>query len=282
LPLLFLAGAVLLLFSADPVLGLVQAGKQQQPKIQYQFSDTMRFGLVAIGEQGQQTRLTYDPRGLTNPTVIRIDDRDYVFGRQGTGNFVTRQAALGKGPDGKPRQGLKSVWAIGKVLVTQTVEIVRSQTGELDACLIRYHVENKDAKPHKVGIRCLLDTLVGDSDSHPFNVPGQKELITSTADFKPAKEVPEVVQAVQRKDIKNPGVVAEFSLKVGGKLEAPDRFAITTLPKEEKEAFAWDVPVVPMAGDAAVVLWWDVRELNAKQSREVGFAFGLGVVVLDK
>src|SRR5207244_1993769 len=50
----------------------------------------------------------------------------------------------------------------------------------------------------------------------------------------------------------------------------------------------WDVPVLPMKSmrsvnfradaDSAVVLYWPERELEPRESRQVGFAYGLGNV----
>jgi hypothetical protein len=45
----------------------------------------------------------------------------------------------------------------------------------------------------------------------------------------------------------------------------------------------WDVPVFPIKklkpeGDSAVVLYWEPKELPPGQSREVGFAYGVGSV----
>jgi hypothetical protein len=61
--------------------------------------------------------------------------------------------------------------------------------------------------------------------------------------------------------------------------------------KAERFNTRWDVPVLPMAlaksagnqnGDSAVTIYWDEKELGPKQTRTVGFAYGLGSVTSDQ
>src|SRR5262249_52829659 len=196
------------------------------------------------------------------------------------GKWVTKQAPLGKGKDGKERRGHKSVWAVDKVEVTQAVEIVPSKGGALDTCLVSYEVVNKDDKPHRVAVRVLLDTFIGDNDGHPFAVLGKDELITTSADFHAGKNMPAAVRALQRPDLKNPGVVALFTLTPGDVVAGADRFSITRLPASQNEVLGWEIPVRDIAGDAAVVFYWNARELKGGERRQVGFAYGGGEVSL--
>lgn len=128
--------------------------------------------------------------------------------------------------------------------------------------------------PHKVGLRTPVDTFIVDNDGHPFAIPGRQELITMHADFK-GKEVPRVVEAWQRNDPKNPGLIAPFTLDVGRGIEPPDRFSITRWTKDINR---WEIPVQDIGDDAAVVLYWNPRELAPGARRRVGVAYGLGVV----
>ena len=60
-----------------------------------------------------------------------------------------------------------------------------------------------------------------------------------------------------------------------------------------QEKTLWEVPLLPInaiksvhpnekEGDSAVVMYWDDKPLAAGDSREVGFAYGLGNVASDK
>src|SRR5438552_7122357 len=173
--------------------------QEKQPRIQYKISGDGQIGLTAIDPLGNRKSLTFDEEGQTNSTVLKIDGKDVEFGMAEGGKWDVEQAPLGKGKDGKTRRGHKSVWTHEKITITQIVEIVPSRGGELDACVISYVMENKDNQPHKVGIRAMIDTQIGDNDGNPFAIPGKKETITTSADFK-GKDVPELVAAFENDD----------------------------------------------------------------------------------
>jgi len=141
--------------------------------------------------------------------VLRVDDADVVFG-SAAGTTRVRSAVFAR-----PRVGSRSVWVRDNVSVTQVVELTTNTNKRGEACLIGYLLENTGDKPRSVGLRSLIDTFIIDQDGHPFAVPGKKELITTQADFR-GQDVPDVVQALQHGDLVKPGVIAPFSLKIGG------------------------------------------------------------------
>jgi hypothetical protein len=264
------------------------------PRIRLAFDEgqnsgnSLRFGLVVLDPANPRAadpkRLTFSPTGLTNSTVVRIDGRDRVFGKDGGRWDPARPEKIGSWG------GLKATWVFDEqVAVTQTVELIPGEpqivNGDykhlVDTCLIRYTIENRDNRMHVVGLRFLLDTLIGSNDGVPFTVPGQGDVDTS-ADYKGA-QVPDFIFVLEREP-KDPGTVAQLNLRLGGKLEAPDRVSLTHWPGYERLSF-FDVPVLPMAtpvekdqgrGDSAVALYWDERELGSHKIREVGFTYGLG------
>jgi WD40 repeat protein/serine/threonine protein kinase len=246
--------------------------KEFQPKgLTFGIGPKMQVGILAVDGQGQQAQLTYDTYGRSNVTLLRLNGKDVIFGSD-LGQWKSKRTDLAK-----PRRGIASVWLYDKLGITQAVEIVPGQGG--DTCLISYFLENTDSKPRSVGLRALVDTYIVDNDGHPFAIPNKEGLITTQADFKTAAEVPEVVQALQKPDRKNPGLIAPFSLKVGGQLEAPDRLVITGLPDNADE---WNFPIANIGNDAAVALFWTPRVLGPGERRRLGFAYGLGVLRLKK
>jgi hypothetical protein len=265
---LLTAGLLALLGVAAPAPGGDQG--DPKPKLLVQYGPLLQPGFQLIGKDGKPARITFAPNGQTSMTVVRIDDKDVPFGDpKSAKGKVTRPAPLGDG-----KLGHKAGWAHGDIHITQTVELVKSQKGALDTALITYHIENKGDAAHKVGLRALVDTLMVENDGTPFAVVGKKKLIEDQADFK-GKNVPDAVQVMEKADLDDPGLVAFFSLKVGGKAQPPDRFSITHWQQEG--LLAWDFPVQDIDGDSAVVLYWNPTELAAGASRTVGFAYGGGL-----
>jgi len=284
-PLGLCAALACLLTAAPAPAGDKKDPDKDSPKMILSLSKHGQFGLMLL-DGGEKKRITFGPEGQTNITIVSVDGKMYAFG-------LDRDAAAGvKLPPGllagkwvkkpavlKPGISFEAVWSpVDKVEITQTVEIVRSKTGALDTCLVRYSVANKDAKAHQVGIRLLLDTLIGENDGHPFALPGKDELITTSADYK--KDLPAVINALEKPDLKNPGLVARLSLKVGGGLEAPQRVSLTGFPMGPKDLVDWEVPVSNIMGDAVVMLYWNPRAVAAGARRVCGFDYGGGEVAL--
>jgi hypothetical protein len=281
---------------------------------------SMRFGLVMLNEadpssRSQPKRLTFEERGTTNNTCVRLDGFEYLFGERPfhrkddgevvgpdwPGRWLQRENKdLGNDAGGRTRQGVQSVWSYDAqhVLVTQTVEIVPgAQSRLLDTCLVRYKLENQDTQPHKLGIRFLLDTYIGANDGVPFTIPGQTQLCDTMLDFPRPADVPDFIQALEREDLRHPGTIAHLQLRLGGKMEPPDRVTLGAWPnpqlgrmdrRAKQEKTLWDVPLLSMKtmttltppgpADSAVTIYWDEKEVPAGGSREMGFAYGLGNV----
>jgi hypothetical protein len=284
---------------------------------------TMRFGLLmrrsakapGLSDQDLETlrgrepadlthfkRLTFDDWGRSNNTCLKVDGREYLFGGPG-GQWVTREEPVGAGP-----QGVRSVWRLdgSQIEVTQTVEIV---VGELsrryDTCLVSYRIENKDRRPHTVGIRFLLDTYIGENDGVPFTIPNDPALCDTMKEFVGRDQVPDYIQALEKPDLSNPGTVAHLQFRVSSRLESPTRVQLAHWPHHDLVKFdprcrdakdgntLWEVPLVSMSllhdkgelegggkppKDSAVTMYWDPEPLDAGMAREVGFTYGLGNV----
>ncbi len=272
---------------------------------------SMRFGLVMLRERdplrfGQLKRLTFEEEGLTNNCVVRLDGREWIFGeRPFRASGLEIDSWPGQWQEGEMardlgggREGKRSIWLYPdqRVIVTQTAEVVGGgQSGYRDTCLVRYHLENKDTRPHTVGLRFLLDTFIGGNDGVPFLVPGERQLCDTLKDFSRPDLVPDFIQACERDSLLDPGTIAQVQFRLGGKLEAPGRVTLGAWPNPLlgqrdpryrgvclQEKTKWEVPVLPIKTltppDSAVVMYWPEQVLQPNGAREVGFAYGLGKV----
>lgn len=261
---------------------------------------SMRFGLLAKDPDhpDRMKKLTFDEHGLSNNTVIRLDGREHFFG-QFPGEWIEMQSKLQGERDGRPRDGLASIWSLsgGDLRVTQEVEIVPgAQSHRLDTCLVRYILENRDTRPHRVGIRFMLDTYIGSNDGVPFTIPGASDLCDTKMAFSTADRVPDFIQALEKDDLRDPGTVAYLQLRIGQNIESPSRVLLCGWPNPELRKFGlraakaqltgWDVPFISIkerignieADDSAVTMYWNEQMLEPDKSRVVGFTYGLGNV----
>lgn len=269
--------------------------------------NTMRFGLVMVDAKNPNNpspkRLTYDHRGRTNSTVVQIDGAVKGFGRSGEGKWTTLPEDLPPilmtlDPK-KPRKqspGKTATWQFipDPIKVTQTVHIAPGEAVEvtpgeykrqLDTCVIKYRIENGDNKAHKIGLRVMVDTLIGMNDGVPFTIPGQPGLVSTFKDYTNRNDIPDFIQALEEPNLDTPGTTVQMNLKLSEKL-APDRVSLTYWPGNKSGLWNWDVPIESIApqgafgADSCIVLYWNPVDMKPGEVRECGFSYGLGSLTL--
>jgi hypothetical protein len=255
----------------------------------HELQQTMRFGLVKMDDPRNRKdfkKLTFDPYGRTNSTMVMIDRAPRKFASPTTGRWERKRepAPFGFG-------GMQGSWMfLEQVLVTQKVEIIpgdpREVAGDyrslLDTCLVRYRLENHDTVPRTVGLRLLLDTYIGENDAPTFTVPGLTNMVDKSKDFfAPRDRIPDFVQALEKPNVQKPGIVVQFNFRINEKLEVPSRVSLTHWPG--KKAYTYDVPVANIENekgekDSAVAIYWKEEAMAPGSKRDLGFTIGLGNV----
>jgi hypothetical protein len=275
--------------SMDVRLGLYfdySANKDDKKRLKLQ--DTFRFGLAEIGDPERRTdlkRLTFDPRGVSNSTVVKIGNNERMFAEKTNGGWDAKPVLTSRG------MGMVGAWTFNeKVLVRQRAELIPGEPVEvspgfsrqsLDTCLIRYEIENRGQRPQKVGLRLLLDTYIGKNDGPTFAVPELPKLVDTQMDFKPAKKVPDFVEALERPNVQDPGTVVHIGFRLADKLEVPERVSLTRYPGTDGRRH-FDVPMKDigsgLASDSSVVVYWSEELMAPGRVRKLGFSIGLGNV----
>ena len=215
----------------------------------------------------------------TSWTAIRIDSTNYVFGNGG--NWITAPCKQG--------ENLVASWKINHIVITQTLSITKSfSTGREDNLEIKYEIKNEDTNPHTIGIRPMLDTMLGDNDGAPFRVLGKGEVRTETEWVSPFDTIPQYCQVFDNFD--NPTVISMLSV-TGIGFPEPDRLILGYWPTMTSSS--WDYIIDPTRdfldyfedgtiegsspdSDSAVLIYWNPTTLAPGESKTYGISYGLG------
>jgi len=284
----FLISSVVVWANTDDLLSL--ENKYIKVFINNSAEETGRFAVdVTGGDPGRSDDdnkpLIYGhPKPWTSFTTLRIDGTNYVFGkttnkRSGVGLPGSEIIEAPKMVDNRLTMKCK----YGAVEVEQLLDIARSpSTGALDTARIKYVISNSGTSPVGVGIRTLLDTMVGDNDGAPFRI-GAKAVTTDYSCN--ANECPDFWQAFD--SLTKPAVIAQGTLK-GGDVTTPDRLIFTNWGKAADNP--WDITVDPGADftrlgedelDSAVAMYWNPRTLKPGEQLNITIYYGLGGITFS-
>jgi hypothetical protein len=262
------------------------------PKLDVQFSEQMRFGVMMRGvpdprNPEESKRLTYEKQGLSNNTIVKIDGYEYWFGNTNNkaSKWVKNKSKVEITKNGRHAWLSVMDFTRQSIRVTQHVEIVPGSSGLLDTLLIYYTIENRSEAPHKVGIRMLIDTYIGANDGVPFTIPGEKDFVDTQRDFS-QKEIPDYIEAIENPDDpKDRGTVARMGLKITlpkVQLDAIERMLICRWPNDSDVKWEWEPTAMneppDKPKDSCVALYWAYRNMDPKETRRMAFTYGLGEI----
>ncbi len=219
----------------------------------------------------------------TSYTTIRVGNQNWVYGgetdrRAGSNALYGEMVQPPTVVDGK----IESSWKIGPVQVWQVLSITRSSTtGLMDTAQIEYHIENLDSVAHMVGVRLMLDTMLGANDGAPFRVDDRG--VTTDSVFY-AQNMPEFWQAFD--SLANAQVMSQGTLSGPG-VTTPDRLYFTNWGSLADSP--WNFEFTPGRDfqrigefelDSAIALFWDQVPLAPGESRSYVSYYGLGGVTI--
>lgn len=256
--------------------------------VQIGFADTGRFGLMTLGgdpaiQSDDDKLLTFDLTGATSNTRIWIDGDTPIYGGStflgfGLGDLVdSPYEASGR---------ISSVWQQEDIRVEQVLSYVRGSTTErVDTVQIKYILSNQGSARREVGLRIMLDTLIGDNDGVPFVAPGREGIIRQAIDLR-GSAIPDFIQALERPNLVDPGVIVNLTLR-GADATPPDRLVISAWCDENA---GWDdyrslggdghpldrCGVAGQTPDSAITLYFDPTPLAPGEQRTIVTYYGLG------
>ncbi len=256
--------------------------------------DTGRFSVNTTGgdpsRAGDEAKpLVYGteraPGPWTSYTTVRIDGRDYVFGGP-TGKRAGRTGLYGEmvaAPYIFEDREIRATWRMEDIVVTQILTLAAGiTTGQMDTARIEYVVTNEGSRSRQVGLRIMLDTMLGANDGAPFQVSGEG-LFTDMA-FR-GDAIPDYYQAFD--SLANPQVVSQGTLRA---LDTTVPDAVYFSNWGSLADGVWDFDFSPgrdftRAGeefllDSAVAMYWDPRPLDPGATRRYVTYYGLGGITI--
>lgn len=255
--------------------------------------NTGRFALETTG--GDPTRLDDDLQPLlfkqggsgprTSYTTVRVDGEDYVFGGASTseragyrGTFGTMVQAPRIVTDDEGDQKIVASWLLGSALVTQELGFARSSTtGLFDTAQIIYTIENVSEETAQIGLRVVLDTMLGANDGAPFRI-GEQAILTDSS-FR-SGDLPDFWQAFD--SLTDPRVIGQGTFRGAG-ITVPDRVYLSNWGALADGL--WDFSFEPGRDftrlgefelDSAMALYWDPVPFQPGEKREYVTQYGLG------
>ncbi|MBN1458364.1 MAG: hypothetical protein JXA57_02425 [Armatimonadetes bacterium] len=220
----------------------------------------------------------------TSYTTVFVDGQPHVFGgpterRAGLHAPTTELVA----PPTVQDNELVASAVVGDLQVSQSLSFARSPTTRVrDAAAVSYIVTNRGVREHQVGLRLMVDTMLGSNDGAPLRA-GTAAIETATRLI--GEAIPEYWQAFD--SLSDPAVISQGTLRGPG-LTPPDRLEMVdwgTLADN-----AWDFPFPTGADftrageeakDTAVALYWEPRPLAPGESRTYTTLYGVGGVSLS-
>lgn len=256
--------------------------------------DAGRFSVDTVegdpeSDSDNQQPLIYGrPIPWTSYTTVLVDGVPYIFGgpskkllKRGISELkFSTLVSQDITPD-----GIRTVSRVGDVFVTQTLSLFRSPfTGVNDTAFISYSIENKGVDPHRVGLRVMLDTMLGSNDGAPFRIGSDA---VQSEKMLPKAELEDFWQTFD--DLDSPTIIAQGTLKLTGMaVFPPDKLVLANWGSLVDHP--WDFQVEEgrsfiregeFEQDTALAMYWNDIDLNAGETREVHTLYGLGGISLE-
>lgn len=234
--------------------------------------NTSSNGLYTIGTTGGNPSISSDnnknmlyghPGGRTSKTTINVNGAINQF----TSSDITYDASNSKSIANSMYDGIS---------VSQELTIIEnSATGREDVVQIKYVVKNTTDSSQDVGLRIMMDTMLGSNDAAPFRVNGKN--VTTETEYV-GNSIPQIWQAFDT--ITNPGVVSQGTFYKSGDLK-PDKVQFTNWGHVANTLWNYAIQNGYSNGDSAVSITWNKSALESGETREYVTYYGLSELEQD-
>ena len=230
-------------------------------------------GRFTVGTTGGNPGLSTDDNKLmlyghsrpgTSYTTINVNGSPTIYGENG----------FSEAPHFQGKSNI-SIAQFGDIKVKQEIGFVKNaSTDREDILEIKYVVTNTGSKQASLGLRIMMDTMLGTNDAAPFRLPGVGAL-TTEREFK-GNNIPSYWEAFD--SLNNPSVVSYGNFLTGS--IKPDKVQFTNWHNVYNKPWDYQVHTGSENGDSAVSIIWE-RQLNAGKEETYVTRYGLSELVQD-
>ena len=196
------------------------------------------------------------PTAYTSETVIRVDGVDYRFHSENVRSSHSDESG-------------EVVRSISGVEIRQILTLVENpMTGRKDIVQVRYECRNTTSEAKEVGVRVMLDTMLGDNDGAPFRVG--EEQFTREREYI-GSDIPSYWLCFDNFD--NPAVTSVGTLYTRAS-ERPDKVQFASWGEIMNSAWDYQTQNRYMY-DTAVAVYFDPAILAPDATRSVTTYYGI-------
>lgn len=224
------------------------------------------------------------PIPWTSYTTLWKNGEYHVFGGF-TGRRAGREANYGEVIQSPQVKG-NAISTISEfdsgIMVEQLLTIVKSSTtGLYDSVEIKYNVQNKGTERQKIGLRIMLDTMLGENDGAPFRF-GEDAVTADQLYYQ--KQLPEFWLAFD--SLSNPNVTSQGTF-TAEQANPPDRVNLADWGSLADGV--WDFDFNPGEDflrkgeyeiDSAIAMYWTPEILEPGQEINYTTYYGLGGITI--
>ena len=230
-------------------------------------------GLSNTSEDDGAALLFGYPRSDMSFTTLQIDGRNIRFGSEDGNNL---QPPV-KSADEKV---ISRQWQFEQVRMIQNIKLVKSEWSlnkNEDTIELEYFVINEDpVNEYYIGLRILLDTMMGQDDGAPIQVPYYRDYNSANEMLFIAPHIPPWWTAIGKDEDSGEIIFAAQGTVKGYGATAPDRMAIANWQEWDVDPWQYDVNPDKLINDSAIYLWWEPQLIAAGDTLHAKTFYGLG------
>lgn len=232
------------------------------------YMDTVEGNPAITTDNNKKLLYHTDSDPWSSYSTVVVDNQVYIYGDNG---FTSAPKTSSTGKQNT------STAKYGDIQVTQTLSFVKNvSTNRDDVVEIKYTVKNTGNTSHTVGMRIMLDTMLGSNDKAPFKIPGIGD-VTTENEFS-GNNIPQYWQAFD--SLTDPKVMSQGSFLRSSE-NKPDKVQFTNWGSVKNASWDYKISEGRENGDSAVSVIWNEKALAAGQTRNYVTYYGISELTVD-